>query len=134
MNIQQEHLSDPFCSGAENAGVEFDLELLLADPSVNQLTLRTEKDGVDQLVSYFRCEFQPGEKCFVLHVPVQPPMSEHPTVQAMGVDEDVRIRTTKVEKFGIRLEAILDVVTEETKNLLIEVVLTSKVVPVVLKN
>lgn len=124
MNIQQENLSDPIV-----AGPDFDLELLLADPSVNQLMLRTEKDGVDQLVSYFRCEFQPGEKHFVLHVPVQPAMSEHPAVQAMGVDEDLRIRTTKVEKFGVRLEAILDVVATEAKSMLIEVVLTSPVIP-----
>jgi len=128
MNIQQ-HLSEPFSPRADNTGVEFDLELLLADPSVNQLTMRTEKDGVDQLVSYFRCEFQPGEKHFILHVPIQPAMSEHPTVQAMGVDEGLRIRTTKVEKFGVRLEAILDVVTEETKSLLIEVVLASPLAP-----
>ena len=124
MNIQQENLSDPIV-----AGPDFDLELLLADPSVNQLMLRTEKDGVDQLVSYFRCEFQPGEKHFVLHVPVQPAMSEHPAVQAMGVDEDLRIRTTKVEKFGVRLEAILDFVATEAKSMLIEVVLTSPVIP-----
>ena len=129
MNIQQESLSIPVGAVPEGTGPDFDLELLLSDPSVNRLTLRTEKDGVDQLVSYFRCEFQPGEKHFILHVPVQPAMSEHPAVQAMGVDEDLRIRTTKVEKFGVRLEAILDVVTTETKSLLVEVVLTSPLAP-----
>lgn len=103
----------------------FDLESMLCDPAVKQIIVRSENDGVDQLVGYYRCEFAPDEKRHILHVPIQPPMLEQPTVQAIGVDDDIRVRVTDCQKFGVRLEILLNQVATESLGVVVEIILNS---------
>lgn len=130
MNTQTNSLSELQLQDsivASNVGDEsaFDLESMLCDPAFQQIIIRTHRDGVDHLIAYFRCEFAADEKRHVLHVPVQPPMAVQPNVQAIGVDEDIRSRITDCQKFGVRVEVLLDRVAAESKSVVVEIVINS---------
>ena len=114
-------------SGVEECAGEsgFDLESMLSDPAVKQIVVRSENEGIDQLVGYYRCEFAPDEKRNILHVPIQPPMMEQPKVQAIGVEDDIRVRVTDCQKFGVRLEILLNQATAENHGVVVEIILTS---------
>lgn len=126
-SLSELQIQDSVVESDANVGNEsaFDLESMLSDPAVKQIVLRSENDGIDQLVAYYRCEFEPDEKRHILHVPVQPPMAEQPEVQAFGVEDEIRVRITDCQKFGVRLEILLDRATVEPQSIVVEIILNS---------
>ena len=111
--------------GAQHTGFEQDIEIVLANPALKQHIVRTETDNVDRIVAYVRCGFQPGQQRQILHFPIYPAMEGIPNVQAMGVDESIRLRVTDNQKFGVRLEILLDEVASEPIYVLVELVISS---------
>jgi hypothetical protein len=100
---------------------------LLADPDVTQQVTRRHCDGVDSIAGYFRCRFEPSQERAVLHVPIHPPMTEVPAVDACLVEdrEGVRIRITDRQKFGARLEVIRSGGHDQPASVMVEVTLTA---------
>ena len=96
---------------------------LLDDPGLVQHITRTERDGLQTIVAYFRIEFQPGQQRLVLHVPLVPALNVLPTVNAHATDhQDVRVRVTDRQKFGIRAEVILSAPAVTADKLLVELI------------
>lgn len=101
------------------------LRQVLDDPNLVQHLTRTQHDGHESIVAYFRIEFVPGQQRHVLHVPFSPPLSFVPEVQANATDEqEVRVRVTDRQKFGVRAEVILPVPANSSRRLLVEVIAT----------
>ena len=107
---------------------ELALEQTLADPDLIQHIVRTNRDGVDTVVGYFRCHFSEGQQRHVLHCSFNPPFEQLPTIDAMVTcRDDVRARITDCQKFGTRIELIFrEPCLEETK-LLVEVIASSSI-------
>jgi len=77
---------------------------VMADPSVSQHIIRSHDGTQDLFSGEFRISIPPQQTVHVLHVPLHPPMSSQPTVEAFTDNEALRIRVTDVQKFGVRLE------------------------------
>lgn len=104
------------------------LRQLLDNPSLVQHVTRTELEGLETVVAYFRVSFQPDQQRQVLHVPFVPPLKSLPTVNAHATDhQDVRVRVTDCQKFGIRAEIILPVPAVNAQKLLVEVIVTEAI-------
>ena len=103
------------------------LHELLSDPNVYQHVTRRSCDGEDSITGYFRCQFEPSQERTILHVPIHPPMSAVPKVNASFVQpEDAkRIRVTDRQKFGTRLEIIRSTDHDQPCQVMVEVILTA---------
>lgn len=102
---------------------EIYLQQLLNDPALVQHVNRTESEGRQTVVGYFRVVFQPGQQRLVLHVPFSPPLAVIPQVEAHALDEqNVRVRITDSQKYGLRAEVILPNPVESERRFLVEVV------------
>ena len=111
--------------------LELDPELMiarvLADPCLVQHVVRTNRDGVETVVAYFRCVFSRGLQRYVLHVPFSPAFVGIPVVSAMATEHaDVRVRITDCQKFGARLEVVLPQPSDCETSLLVEVIATTQ--------
>ena len=95
---------------------------LLAVGIVQQLT-RTQLAGVDQIAGIFRCDFALGQDRYALNIPVHPALSEIPTVEAIALESDARIRVTDRQKFGVRLEVVLSRAAVQTQQVFVDVVI-----------
>ena len=102
---------------------------LLADPEVTQHVTRRSCDGVDSIIGYYRCQFDPTQERTVLHVPLHPPMVSVPDVDAMFVEQadSFRIRVTDRQKFGARLEIIRSAGHDQASSVMVEVILTAAI-------
>ncbi len=110
--------------------LELDPELVIAqilsDPNLVQHVVRTNRDGIETMVAYFRCGFSTGLQRYVLHVPFSPAFGGIPDVSAMATEQaDVRVRITDRQKFGARLEVVLPRPSECETSLLVEVIATT---------
>lgn len=104
---------------------EMILQQLLENPNLVQHISRTEESGRETVVGYFRATFEPRQQRQILHVPFAPPLKAIPQVEAHVTDQqDVRIRITDCQKFGIRAEIILSQPVQARKNLLVEIIAT----------
>lgn len=104
---------------------ELILQQLLENPKLVQHVCRTEEAGRETVVGYFRVGFAPLQQRQILHVPFTPPLKVVPQVEAHVTDhQDVRIRITDCQKFGIRAEIILAQPTDAHKKLLVEIIAT----------
>lgn len=104
---------------------EMILQQVLENQDLVQHVTRTSESGVDTIVGYFRIEFEPGQQRSVLHVPFAPPLKIVPQVDAHVTDhENVRVRVTDCQKFGVRTELILDQPSQSHLKILVEVVAT----------
>lgn len=115
--------------GAENEASFLDPELILQQVLENrdlvQHVTRTRDAGIETIVGYFRVEFEPGQQRSVLHVPFAPPLKIVPQVDAHVTDhENVRVRVTDCQKFGVRTEVILEQASKSHQKLLVEIVAT----------
>lgn len=82
-------------------------EWVMDNPQVTQHMVRSQQDGVDHVVAYFRLGFEAEQQRQILHIPFFPALNTVPKVEAHVTDQEgVRIRVTDVQKFGVRLEAI----------------------------
>ena len=104
---------------------ELILQQVLENQDLVQHVTRTQESGVNTIVGYFRIEFEPGQQRSVLHVPFAPPLKIVPQVDAHVTDhENVRVRVTDCQKFGIRTEIILDQASQSHQKILVEVIAT----------
>lgn len=104
---------------------ELALQNLLDDPKLIQHFMRTVSDGCDTIVGYFRISFESGQQRQVLHVPFVPPLKIVPQVEADACNlQDVRVRVTDCQKFGIRVEVVLPQPADSEKKLLVEIIAT----------
>ncbi len=122
MNIDQNNLTD-----ISSGEFEITLQQLMANPSVTQHFVRTVTSSVDQIAAYYRLEFLPNQQREVLHIPVHPAMATVPEVQAIGIDEDLRIRVTDCQKYGVRIEAVLTSPPVKSTTSLVEIIISSEV-------
>lgn len=76
----------------------------MSDPTVRQYIIRSTAEGKDQLSGEFRITIAANQSTSVVHVPLYPPMQHVPEVEAFCENENVRIRVTDAQRFGIRLE------------------------------
>ena len=96
---------------------------IFQDPGLMQQVSRTEQDGFDTLVGYFRCQFECGQQRAVLHVVIQPAMPNLPEVETMVVDaENVRVRLTDIKVYGVRAEIVLSQPAASRMSILVEVI------------
>jgi len=96
---------------------------IFQDPGLMQQVSRTEQDGFDNLVGYFRCQFECGQQRAVLHVVIQPAMPNLPEVETMVVDaENVRVRLTDIKVYGVRAEIVLSQPAASRMSILVEVI------------
>ena len=128
--MSRTNLEEPL--GAQDDESFVDPELILQQVLENrdlvQHVTRTRESGVETIVGYFRLEFEAGQQRSVLHVPFAPPLKIVPQVDAHVTDyEDVRVRVTDSQKFGVRTEVILDQAAQSHQTILVEIVATEAV-------
>ena len=96
------------------------------DPSLTQQVSRTERDGFDTLVGYYRCQFESGQQRAVLHAVIQPAMNQVPEVETIVVvGDNVRVRLTDIKVYGVRAEMVLSRPASSPMSVLVEVIATS---------
>jgi hypothetical protein len=122
MNIDQNDLTD-----ISSEEFEITLQQLIANPSVTQHFVRTITSGVDQIAAYYRLEFMPNQQRTILHIPIHPAMATLPEVQAIGIDDDLRIRVTDCQKYGVRIEAVLASLPVKSTTSLVEIIISSEI-------
>ncbi len=109
----------------ESIDAEVVLQQLLDNSELIQHLSRTTHEGRQTIAGYFRIEFQPGEQRHILHIPLTPALKIIPQVTAHVTDhQDVRVRITERQKFGIRAEVILARVAESIRRVLVEIIAT----------
>ena len=94
---------------ADDGALPFDLNEPLPHPGCNPETTqwmsRSTVEGTDVAEGAFRVAFEPGQKLAAVHLPFSPPLAGTPEFECEPVDEsDVRLRTTAVHSYGIRVE------------------------------
>jgi hypothetical protein len=87
-----------------------DVELSeLAADIVQQLTLRTTPEGVQELSGWLRMNLVTGQRTGTLHVAFCPPFEKPPAVEAEAVSgPDCRIKVAEAQSYGARLEIKLN--------------------------
>ena len=107
----------------EEVDLELVTERILADPDLTQHITRRNGEGQDTLAGYFRCQFEAEQQRYALHVPLYPPMSMIPEVEAIVMDSDAAsVRVTDRQRFGIRLEVVLNRPLTKISNVMVEVI------------
>lgn len=107
----------------EAVDLELATEQILADPNLTQYITRRYEAGQDTLVGYFRCQLQPDQQRYALHVPLYPAMNRNPEIEAIVLDsDDASVRVTDRQKFGIRLEILVNRPKTEVSNVIVEVI------------
>ena len=95
---------------------------ILDDPGICQQLTRRTADGFDTLMGYFRCQLEPRQLRYALHIPLYPAMAEIPTVEAVAMDHPTaKVRITDRQKFGLRMEIVLPESNDEAQSLVVEV-------------
>lgn len=102
-------------SGASLFDLELAVEQMLADATLQHIVLRNESEGVQYVSSYQRIEFQPEQQTAVVHLPFAPPLDFVPAIEGYFMDgTNARIRVTESQRFGARVEVVLDEVSDES--------------------
>ena len=98
------------------------------DHTISQQWIRRQDEGFDTLSGHFRCAFSCEQQRYALHIPLYPAMEEVPDVEATVVDcETAKIRVTDRQKFGLRLEVILEQPALEACQVLVELTAYAKI-------
>ena len=96
---------------------------ILNDDRLLQQTQRTRDEHGEAQTGYYRCYFEPGQQRYALHVTIHPAMLERPTVETMVLNrDDVRVRVTDRQKYGLRIELILASPSETGSEAIAEVI------------
>ena len=106
----------------ENA--ETDVQELHQSGLVQQYS-RHRKDSTEYINGIFRCDFDVNQKRYALNIPIHPPLFEIPTVEAIGIDCDVRIRVTDCQRFGVRIEIAANDAINAASSRFVDVVISS---------
>lgn len=83
-----------------------DLDRFLANESLTQLAVHSTNENSETIVHYSRCQFEPGQTRYVLHIPFFPTLANKPTIDANVIEFDARVRVTDCQRFGARIEII----------------------------
>ena len=106
-----------------------DGESMMADPAVSQHIIRAQRTEssvvTDTLTGSFRCQFEPTQTLFVLHVPIYPPMKSVPQVETICDQDNVVARTTLAKKFGLRIELKRASSSSQSESVIAEVTASS---------
>lgn len=100
------------------------IESLLAAGIVQQQT-RTQSVDTDQIAGIFRCDFIQDQDRYVLNIPIHPALPKIPAVEAIALESDARIRVTDRQRFGVRLEVVLNRAAAEPQCVFVDVVIAS---------
>ncbi len=100
---------------------------IYSDPAIRQQMIRSV-DGDEDCVSVTtRVTIAAGADREVLHIPIYPPFETIPEVEAFVVSgNELRIRVTQKQRFGLRLEAVLTRPTGGAVESVIEIILRAK--------
>jgi len=111
--------------------VSADRESMMADPAVSQHIIRAQKTEsaviTDTLSGSFRCQFEPTQTLYVLHIPIYPPMKSVPEVETICDQDNVVARTTQAKKFGLRIELRRNSDSNLAESVIAEVIASSVV-------
>ena len=89
--------------------LELALECLLSNRELIQHTTRHVVADGEVATGYFRCHFQPGQQRAVIHFNFTPPLACLPDISATLMDDvSARIRVTDCQRYGTRVEVVLD--------------------------
>ncbi len=109
--------------GDNSIDSEIALQQILETPGLFQHVTRSDHEGLETVVGYFRVDFEPNSQRHILHVPFSPPFKTLPQVDTNTLGEqDARIRITDVQKFGLRMEVILPQMTNSSQHMIIETI------------
>ncbi len=102
---------------------EIALQQILETPGLFQHVTRSDQEGLETVVGYFRIDFEPNSQRHILHVPFSPPLKTIPQVDTNTLGEqEARIRITDRQKFGLRMEVILPHITDSSQQMIIETI------------
>jgi hypothetical protein len=92
------------------------------DPSLRMQVRRLQSEDGETIEIQARLEFVPGAREAVLHVPFWPALTGQPEVECEPLDaDDIELRATSAERYGLRLEARLPSVATAPRSVLIGV-------------
>lgn len=80
----------------------------LVEAGIVQQFHRYRHDDSESICGIFRCDFEPLQRRTALHIPIHPPLNRLPNVEAIGIDCHLRTRVTDCQKYGVRIEIVLD--------------------------
>ncbi len=101
---------------------EFDA---LMQHGITQKITRMQHAGTETIVGVFRCDFESGQNRYILNIPIHPALQCVPEVESVVFEEGFRVRTTDCEKFGVRLELANAEISNESRTIFIETVITA---------
>ncbi|MDA7861790.1 hypothetical protein N9B31_02715 [Mariniblastus sp.] len=102
---------------------EIALQQILETPGLFQHVTRSDHEGLETVVGYFRIDFEPNCQRHILHVPFSPPFKTIPQVDTNTLGEqEARIRITDRQKFGLRMEIILPQTSDSSQHMIIETI------------
>jgi len=119
-NLEVVEIDEPLLSDLDDS-----IESFLVSGIVQQVT-RTQIAESDQIVGIFRCDFEPDQQRYALNIPIHPALSEIPSVEALCLESDARIRITDLKKFGVRLEVVLNENSQDAQSVFVDAVIVSK--------
>lgn len=96
----------PFNSESSDQLIDQDHRELLASGITQKIT-RSQTDGSDNIVGLYRLDFENDQLRYPLNIPIHPPLSEVPMVEAETMNVSSRIRVTNCQRFGVRIEIVL---------------------------
>ena len=102
MSPIQEHESDRDADPSANEIKE------LVESGITQKVTRAKRDGLDCVNGLYRLDFESDQHRHPINIPIHPPFVGVPAVEAETLFVTSRIRVTNAEKFGVRLEVILN--------------------------
>ncbi|MDE0935046.1 MAG: hypothetical protein OSA89_03960 [Mariniblastus sp.] len=102
---------------------EIALQQILETPGLFQHVTRSDQEGLETVVGYFRIDFEPNSQRHILHIPFSPPFKTIPQVETNTLGEqEARIRITDRQKFGLRMEVILPQTADSSQHMIIETI------------
>lgn len=101
------------------------LQQILDDPNLVQHVSRIQCQGIETVTGYFRLTFAEGQQRQIIHFPFTPPLRLVPVVEAHATDQnDVRVRITDRQRFGVRAEVIHSRHKGLSQQILVEIIAT----------
>ena len=115
---------------ADDVNREPDLQQqLLADESLTFLESRsvdTDEEGhTETLLQLYRVSVLPHQSRLVVHASFRPDLRGLPHIEASVIDRQARVRVTRVEIFGTRIEISLTNPLPVPSNVCLEIIATS---------
>ena len=99
----------------------------LIESGIVQQFQRYRNGEGESICGIFRCDFEPLQRRAAIHIPIHPPFSNLPSVEAIGIDCELRTRVTDCQKFGVRLEIVIDDVSANNQFQFVDVVISSAI-------